>query len=142
MDLARHHSLSLGDFHIRLAGSQGIQTSELCIANFCNHRYLRRVLLIMSFNVDRGRERHGTKVVEAFEGRCDAVIGDMKEEVAMDPTLWGNLKDYVAMEIIYAKVPFHKFFQLRLVCKEWNHLAGDRKFLEDHFILIIRKKVI
>ncbi|KAG0579682.1 hypothetical protein KC19_4G116600 [Ceratodon purpureus] len=61
------------------------------------------------------------------------VLGDMKDDVAMDPTLWGNLKDYVAMEIIYAKVPFHKFFQLRLVCKEWNHLAGDRKFLEDHF---------
>ncbi|KAG0579696.1 hypothetical protein KC19_4G117500 [Ceratodon purpureus] len=61
------------------------------------------------------------------------VLGDMKDDVAMDPTLWGNLKDYVAMEIIYAKVPFHEFFQLRLVCKEWNHLAGDRKFLEDHF---------
>ncbi|KAG0565065.1 hypothetical protein KC19_8G160800 [Ceratodon purpureus] len=61
------------------------------------------------------------------------LLGDIKDDVAMDPTLWGNLKDYVAMEIIYAKVPFHKFFQLRLVCKEWNHLAGDRKFLEDHF---------
>ncbi|KAG0617981.1 hypothetical protein M758_4G029800 [Ceratodon purpureus] len=61
------------------------------------------------------------------------LLGDMKDDVAMDPTLWGNLKDYVAMETIYAKVPFHKFFQLRLVCKEWNHLAGDRKFLEDHF---------
>ncbi|KAG0565068.1 hypothetical protein KC19_8G161500 [Ceratodon purpureus] len=66
--------------------------------------------------------------------REDAMLlGDIKDDVAMDPTLWGNLKDYVAMEIIYAKVPFHKFFQLRLVCKEWNHLAGDRKFLEDHF---------
>ncbi|KAG0619089.1 hypothetical protein M758_4G115600 [Ceratodon purpureus] len=61
------------------------------------------------------------------------LLGDMKDDVAMDPTLWGNLKDYVAMEIIYAKVPFHEFFQLRVVCKEWNHLAGDRKFLEDHF---------
>ncbi|KAG0619087.1 hypothetical protein M758_4G115400 [Ceratodon purpureus] len=61
------------------------------------------------------------------------VLKDMKDDVAMDPTLWGNLKDYVAMEIIYAKVPFHEFFQLRVVCKEWNHLAGDRKFLEDHF---------
>ncbi|KAG0619197.1 hypothetical protein M758_4G122800 [Ceratodon purpureus] len=61
------------------------------------------------------------------------LLGDMKDDVAMDPTLWGNLKDYVAMENIYAKVPFHKFFQLRLVCKEWNHLANDRKFLENHF---------
>ncbi|KAG0630409.1 hypothetical protein M758_1G176200 [Ceratodon purpureus] len=61
------------------------------------------------------------------------LLGDIKDDVAMDPTLWGNLKDYVAMEIIYGKLPFHKFFQLRLVCKEWNHLAGDRKFLEDQF---------
>ncbi|KAG0579673.1 hypothetical protein KC19_4G115800 [Ceratodon purpureus] len=61
------------------------------------------------------------------------LLKDMKDDVAMDPTLWGNLKDYVAMEIIYAKVPFHEFFQLRVVCKEWNHLAGGRKFLEDHF---------
>lgn len=51
----------------------------------------------------------------------------------MDPELWGKLQRYIALEKVYTKLPFREFFQLRLVCKEWNFLAGDRAFLEETY---------
>lgn len=51
----------------------------------------------------------------------------------MDPRIWGNLKYYVDLEMVYAKLPVREFFQLRLVCKEWNALACDPQFLQQAF---------
>jgi hypothetical protein len=54
------------------------------------------------------------------------------ESKSMDPKLWGNLQHYVSLEwLLYVKLPIREFFQNRLVCKEWNRLAGDREFLEE-----------
>ena len=51
---------------------------------------------------------------------------------SMDPKLWGNLQHHVSLEwLLYVKLPIREFFQNRLVCKEWNRLAGDREFLEE-----------
>ncbi|KAG0587161.1 hypothetical protein KC19_2G144500 [Ceratodon purpureus] len=47
----------------------------------------------------------------------------------MDPELWGNLQYEISLGLIFAKLPVREFFQLRLVCREWNRLAGDREFL-------------
>lgn len=51
----------------------------------------------------------------------------------MDPQVWGNLQYYMGLERVYAKLPLKEFFKLRLVCKEWNRLAGDRDFLHENF---------
>ncbi|KAG0557737.1 hypothetical protein M758_11G149200 [Ceratodon purpureus] len=51
----------------------------------------------------------------------------------MDAELWGSLQRYIGLEKVYTKLPFREFFQLRLVCKEWNRLAGDRAFLEETY---------
>lgn len=51
---------------------------------------------------------------------------------SMDPELWGDLQHHVSLEwLLYVKLPIREFFQNRLVCKEWNRLAGDREFLEE-----------
>ncbi|KAG0626615.1 hypothetical protein M758_2G138300 [Ceratodon purpureus] len=47
----------------------------------------------------------------------------------MDPELWGNWQYGIPLDLIFAKLPLREFFQLRLVCREWNRLAGDREFL-------------
>lgn len=51
----------------------------------------------------------------------------------LDPKLWGTLQNYLDLKHVYAKLPFREFFQLRLVCQEWNRLASDRAFLESSF---------
>lgn len=51
----------------------------------------------------------------------------------MDLECWGRLQHYIGLERVYTKLPLREFFQLRLVCKEWNRLAGDSKFLEESF---------
>ncbi|KAG0606701.1 hypothetical protein M758_9G161300 [Ceratodon purpureus] len=51
----------------------------------------------------------------------------------MDVKLWGELQRYIDLKEVLAKLPLQEFFQLRLVCKEWNRLASDRKFLEESF---------
>lgn len=51
----------------------------------------------------------------------------------MDPEIWGKLKQYIGLDKVYAKLPPRKFFQLRLVCKDWNRLASDRQFLQNTF---------
>lgn len=55
-------------------------------------------------------------------------------DVSMDPQLWGNLHRHVGLEKVFTKLPFRKFFQARLVCKEWNRLASDEKFLEESYV--------
>ncbi|KAG0569627.1 hypothetical protein KC19_6G103400 [Ceratodon purpureus] len=47
----------------------------------------------------------------------------------MDPELWGNLQCEIPLDLIFAKLPLREFFQLRVVCREWNRLASDREFL-------------
>lgn len=51
----------------------------------------------------------------------------------MNPELWGNLQRHIGLENIYAKLPFRQFFQLRLVCKEWDRLASDAVFLNSTY---------
>jgi hypothetical protein len=51
----------------------------------------------------------------------------------MDAELWGELQRYVDLKEVFAKLPLREFFQLRLVCKEWNRLASDQQFLEESF---------
>lgn len=51
----------------------------------------------------------------------------------MDPEIWRELKNYISMDKVYAKLPLRKFFQLRLVCKEWNQWASNRQFLQQTF---------
>ena len=51
----------------------------------------------------------------------------------MDPKLWGDLQHHISLESIYAKLPVREFFRYRSVCKEWNRLAGDPKFMEENF---------
>lgn len=51
----------------------------------------------------------------------------------MDVKLWGELHHYIDLKEVFAKLPLREFFQLRLVCKEWNRLASDQKFLEESF---------
>lgn len=61
------------------------------------------------------------------------------EGSAMDPELWGTLQNHLDLKNIYAKLPLCEFFQLRLVCKEWNRLASDREFLEASFTAPLAK---
>lgn len=49
--------------------------------------------------------------------------------VEMDPELWGTLQFYMNLEKVFAKLPLREFFQLRRVCKDWNRVASDEKFL-------------
>lgn len=48
----------------------------------------------------------------------------------MNAELWGELQHYIDLKEIFAKLPLREFFQMRLVCKDWNRLASDRNFLE------------
>jgi hypothetical protein len=57
----------------------------------------------------------------------------LQDSEEMDAELWGTLQRHIGLEKVYAKVPFREFFQLRLVCKEWNGLAGNRAFLEETY---------
>lgn len=66
-----------------------------------------------------------TKASERIEGEAG--------RSEMDPEIWSKLQNYIGLETIYGKLPFREFFQLRLVCKNWNRLAGDREFLEANF---------
>jgi hypothetical protein len=43
--------------------------------------------------------------------------------VAMDKKIWCNLSEDVVL-LIYQKLPINEFFKLRVVCKEWNHVAS------------------
>ena len=51
----------------------------------------------------------------------------------MDARLWGELQRYIDLKEIFGKLPMWEFFQLRLVCKDWNRLASDRTFLAESF---------
>ncbi|KAG0611764.1 hypothetical protein M758_7G163100 [Ceratodon purpureus] len=51
----------------------------------------------------------------------------------MNPRIWSQLQYHIDMKMIFAKLPFREFFQMRLVCKEWNRLASDRGSLEESF---------
>ncbi|KAG0625546.1 hypothetical protein M758_2G064000 [Ceratodon purpureus] len=53
----------------------------------------------------------------------------------MDARLWINLA------MVYAKLPVRDFCRLRLVCKDWNRLASDRRFLEETFGEHIAKSI-
>ena len=57
----------------------------------------------------------------------------LRDSCRMDPRLWGLLQHHIDSKVIYAKLPFNEFFQMRLVCKEWNQLASNREFLEESF---------
>jgi len=48
----------------------------------------------------------------------------------MDSKLWGNLQHHIDLERGFVKLPFQEFFQLRLVCKDFNAKAFGEKFLE------------
>jgi hypothetical protein len=58
---------------------------------------------------------------------------------AMDAALWGELHRYIDLTCIFAKLPLHHFFRLRQVCKEWNRLASNPKFLHNTFTTPIPK---
>ena len=58
---------------------------------------------------------------------------------AMDVALWGDLQRHIDLALIFAKLPLHHFFRLRLVCKHWNRLAADAKFLDQTFAAPIPK---
>lgn len=51
----------------------------------------------------------------------------------MNAYLWAELQNFIDLSMIYAKLPLAPFFRLRQVCKEWNHLASNRQFLEQNF---------
>jgi hypothetical protein len=59
--------------------------------------------------------------------------GEKESNGVMDPNLWGTLPNHIDLKQIFAKLPLREFFQLRLVCKEWNRAAVDRGFLESSF---------
>lgn len=54
------------------------------------------------------------------------------QNVVMDSALWGNLQQFINLEMVYAKLPLQIFYQLRCVCSAWNVLAGNRHFLEQY----------
>jgi hypothetical protein len=58
----------------------------------------------------------------------------------MDPKLWGELGNHIELaKNIYSKLPIQEFCRLRVVCKEWNRLSRDRKFLESCYTSPIPK---
>ncbi|KAG0608706.1 hypothetical protein M758_8G126000 [Ceratodon purpureus] len=61
------------------------------------------------------------------------MMATASNDESMDPELWGTLQNHLDLKSIYAKLPLGEFFQLRLVCKEWNQLASDREFLQTSF---------
>jgi hypothetical protein len=71
----------------------------------------------------------------AFDAGFERKLGDEEGGASrdMDAELWGRLQLHIGLERVFAKLPFREFFQLRLVCKEWNRLAGDRAFLDESF---------
>jgi hypothetical protein len=78
----------------------------------------------MEFGVWGNLEDHGGR-----ESNSDSEADDPRY---MDPKLWGDLQYYRPLEsMIFAKLPLREFFQLRCVCREWNRLADDRKFLKE-----------
>lgn len=65
----------------------------------------------------------------ALPGRTELQSVPIEHE--MDPALWGELHRYLDIEeMVIAKLPLHSFYQARSVCKKWNTLPWNRKFLE------------
>lgn len=59
----------------------------------------------------------------------------------MDPEVWGKLPSNLALEI-YKWLPMRSFYQLRVVCKDWNLVAGERRWVTDpmpkpYFMLVL-----
>ena len=52
----------------------------------------------------------------------------------MDPKLWGNLPDEVLLKI-YKSLLIKDFYNLRMVCKEWNKVASKRRCFNDQYVL-------
>jgi hypothetical protein len=57
--------------------------------------------------------------------RAGPTGGEVDEPGFMDPKIWGDLQYHIPLDMIYAMLPLREFFQLRLVCKEWNRFSGD-----------------
>lgn len=58
----------------------------------------------------------------------------------MDPEVWGNLPSNLTLEIC-KRLPFQSCYQLRVVCKDWDIVARERRWATDpvpkpYFVLI------
>lgn len=56
---------------------------------------------------------------------CDRVC--VFEKVEMNSSLWCNLPQTI-MELVFARLPFHQIFQLRVLSKHWRSLLTSATF--------------
>jgi hypothetical protein len=82
-------------------------------------------------------ERRASKRVESLRAsqRIECLLSPR-----MDRKLWGNLPGEV-LEKIYRAVVIRDFYKLRVVCKEWNNVACERRCFGDpvpkpYFLLV------
>lgn len=73
------------------------------------------------------RKKGGTSVDSCLQVTAVRALKP-PEDGAMDANLWSNLPDFL-VENILPRLPLASLFKFRAVCKAWNSLIQEQKFL-------------